>query len=196
MLTRSVHSTLVSLPSLALTVPLLGQGVCSLRGFVSCLSGRNKEVRVPFLDLLCFHMSLVKITFMSNRRLWGQRVLVPFSPPFETLPSESHILNAKLEAVVEHMERARPKCSVLRAPSLPVGAIRWWHLVSEERCFCGDKRKTKFMVEANYKPDFLSVESSQLRKLRDVGLTAPLAGVRSAAAAWDVFPGLQLHCLC
>lgn len=97
---------------------------------------------------------------------------------------------------MEQVERAWPECSVLRAPSLPVGAIGRWHLVSEERYFCGDKRKTKLMVEANYKPNFWSVESSQLRKLLDIGLKAPLAGVRSAAATWDAFPGLQLDCLC
>lgn len=106
------------------------------------------------------------------------------------------MLKAKLEAVVDQVERDWPDFSVPRAQSPPVTPSGWRCLLSEERYFCvetKEKQSSQFEQIATW---FLSMESSQLRTFLDVGLKAPLARVRTAVAIWDTFPGLQLDCLC
>lgn len=96
------------------------------------------------------------------------------------------MLKAKLEAVVEQVERDRPDCSV----PADGGVCCQRRGISVET---KEKPSSQFKQIATR---FLSMESSQLRTFLDVGLKAPLAGVRTAVAIWDAFPGLQLDCLC
>lgn len=70
------------------------------------------------------------------------------------------MLKAKMEAIVDQVERDRPDCSVPQAQSLPVSPSGWQCLLSEERYFCKNKRKTKFTVRTNCNPVFEHGEQS------------------------------------